>query len=126
MYLHCISLATRSDVYKALRRNFVSARFAVSQVCIHGANLVGVVKPQQKGVGTNMTAMQAARFSGTAGPLGTTNVVSGQEGGMAQQTQPPAPSPAQPQSGAPSGGQPGPQQTTQVQLAGTGTPAGKY
>lgn len=62
-----------------------------------------------------MTAMQAAaaaanRFTGTAGPIGTTNVVGAQESGTAtQQTQPPAPSPAQPQSGASTGGQPGPQ-----------------
>ncbi|KAM0725300.1 Histone acetyltransferase p300 [Formica fusca] len=55
--------------------------------------------------------MQAAaasnRFTGTAGPIGTTNVVGGQEDGMAaQQAQPSAPSPAQPQSGASTGGQP--------------------
>lgn len=86
---------------------------------------VGVVAPQQKGVGTNMTAMQGSRFGGTGGPIGSTNVVGGQEGGMAQQAQPPAPSPAQPQSGAPSGGQPGPQQATQGQMPGTGAPTGK-
>lgn len=73
-----------------------------------------------------MTAMQGSRFGGTAGPIGSTNVVGGQEGGMAQQAQPPAPSPAQPQSGAPSGGQPGPQQATQGQIPGTGAPAGNY
>lgn len=72
-----------------------------------------------------MTAMQGSRFGGTAGPIGSTNVVGGQEGGMAQQAQPPAPSPAQPQSGAPSGGQPGPQQATQGQMPGTGAPTGK-
>lgn len=89
------------------------------------------VKPQQKGVGTNMTAMQAAaaaanRFTGTAGPIGTTNVVGAQESGtVAQQAQPPAPGPAQPQSGAPTGGQPGPQQPSQGQMAGSGVPAGE-
>jgi len=77
-----------------------------------------------------MTAMQAAaaasRFTGTAGPIGATNVVGGQEGGTAtQQAQPSAPSPAQPQSGAPTGGQPGPQQATQGQMAGT-APTGEF
>lgn len=65
--------------------------------------------------------MQAAsRFAGTTGPIGTANIVGGQESGIAQQAQPPAPSPAQPQSGAPSGGQPGPQQAAQGQMAATG------
>lgn len=88
-------------------------------------NPVGVIAPQQKAVTTNMAAMQAGRFGASAGPIGTTNVTGGQEGGMAQQAQPPAPSPAQPQSGAPSGGQPGPQQATQSQMPGTGAPTGK-
>lgn len=99
-------------------------------VTVCSNNPVGVVKPQQKGVGTNMSPMQAAaaasRFTGAAGPIGTTNVVGGQEGGTAaQQAQPPAPSPAQPQSGAPTGGQPGPQQATQGQMPGAGAPTGK-
>lgn len=91
-------------------------------------NSVGVVAPQQRGVvGTNMAAMQVGRFGPGGPPLGTGNVVGGQEGGMAQQAQPPAPSPAQPQSGAPSGGQPGPQQATQSQVvAGTGAQQSKY
>ncbi|KAM0736314.1 hypothetical protein ACS0PU_010275 [Formica fusca] len=39
-------------------------------------------------------AAAANRFTGTAGPIGTTNVVGGQEGGTAaQQAQPSAPSP---------------------------------
>lgn len=74
-------------------------------------------------MGTNMTAMQDSRFGGTGGPIGSTNVVGGQEGGMAQQAQPPAPSPAQPQSDAPSGGQPG-SQAIQGQMPGTGAPTG--
>jgi len=99
-------------------------------VTVCSNNPVGVVKPQQKGVGTNMSPMQAAaaasRFTSAAGPIGTTNVVGGQEGGTAaQQAQPPAPSPAQPQSGAPTGGQPGPQQATQGQMPGAGVPTGK-
>lgn len=75
-------------------------------------------------MGTNMTAMQDSRFGGTGGPIGSTNIVGGQEGGMAQQAQPPAPSPAQPQSDAPSGGQPG-SQAIQGQMPGTGAPTGK-
>ncbi|KAM0735966.1 Histone lysine acetyltransferase CREBBP [Formica fusca] len=87
--------------------------------CVHKS----VVKPQQKAVGINITAMQAAaaaanRFTGTAGPIGTTNVIGGQEGGTAaQQAQPFAPSPAQPQSEASTGGQPGPQPGAQGPMA---------
>jgi len=78
-----------------------------------------------------MTAMQAAaaaanRFTGTAGPIGTTNVVTQENATVAQQAQPSAPGPAQPQSGAPTGGQPGPQQPTQGQMAGAGVSAGKF
>lgn len=84
-------------------------------------NPVCVVAPLQRGVSANMGAMQGGRFGGPSGPIAASNVVGGQEGGMAQQAQPPAPSPAQPQSGAPTGGQPGPQQATQGQMTG-GTP----
>jgi len=78
-----------------------------------------------------MTAMQAAaaaanRFTGTAGPIGTTNVVAQENATVAQQAQPSAPGPAQPQSGAPTGGQPGPQQPTQGQMAGAGVSAGEF
>jgi len=78
-----------------------------------------------------MTAMQAAaaaanRFTGTAGPIGTTNVVTQENATVAQQAQPSAPGPAQPQSGAPTGGQPGPQQPTQGQMAGAGVSTGKF
>ncbi|XP_029680124.1 CREB-binding protein-like isoform X3 [Formica exsecta] len=85
--------------------------------CVHKS----VVKPQQKAVGINIiAAMQAAaadanRFTGTAGPVGTTNVIGGQEGGTAAQQA--APSPAQPQSEASTGGQPGPQPGAQGPMA---------
>lgn len=75
--------------------------------------LTGIVTPQQK-----LSQLQAnqcqSRFGGP-GPGQAPAVVgvpSGGEGGVAQ-TQPPAPSPAQPQSGAPAGTQPTPQQATQ-------------
>ena len=76
-----------------------------------------------------MTAMQAAaaanRFTGPTGPIGTTNVVGGQEGGtVTQQTQPPAPSPVQPQSAASTGAQSGaPQGGGQGQMP-VSTPTG--
>lgn len=86
---------------------------------------MGVVAPQQRAVAGGMTTMGVGRFGGAPGAAGPTGpmgaaagVPGGQEGGMAQQAQPPAPSPAQPQSGAPSGGQPGPQQATQTQVPG--------
>lgn len=73
-------------------------------------HITGVVTPQQK---MNLQN-QCPRFGGTQnvpgqgiGPPGC-----GGDGGIVQ-TQPPAPSPAQPLSGAPSGTQPGPQQATQ-------------
>ncbi|XP_074038438.1 CREB binding protein nejire isoform X4 [Leptinotarsa decemlineata] len=72
-----------------------------------GAQGVPVVTPQQK---LNMQN-QGPRFGGPQ----TTSVVGpgcGGDGGIVQ-TQPPAPSPAQPQSGAPSGTQSTPQQATQ-------------
>lgn len=62
--------------------------------------------------------IQQTRFVSPGGPVGPTT---GGEGGMAQ-TQPPAPSPAQPQSGAPSGTQPGPQTATQNQSGGPPAP----
>ncbi|XP_072396537.1 histone lysine acetyltransferase CREBBP isoform X3 [Diabrotica undecimpunctata] len=71
---------------------------------------VGVVAPQQK-----MNLQNSCpRFGGTQTTAGTGlgPPGCGGEGGIVQ-TQPPAPSPAQPQSGAPTGTQPGPQQATQ-------------
>ncbi|XP_072396535.1 histone lysine acetyltransferase CREBBP isoform X1 [Diabrotica undecimpunctata] len=70
----------------------------------------GVVAPQQK-----MNLQNSCpRFGGTQTTAGTGlgPPGCGGEGGIVQ-TQPPAPSPAQPQSGAPTGTQPGPQQATQ-------------
>lgn len=46
-----------------------------------------------------MTVIQNSTVRGTTGSIdstGSTNVMDGQEGGMAQQTQPPVPSQAQP------------------------------
>ena len=94
---------------------------------VGAANSGGAITPQQRSVAAGMTAMQVGRFGGApgaagpGGPLGAgagVGVPGAQEGGMAQQAQPPAPSPAQPQSGAPSGTQPGPQQATQAQVPG--------
>ncbi|CAG9863013.1 unnamed protein product [Phyllotreta striolata] len=70
----------------------------------------GVVTPQQK---LNLQN-QCPRFGATQNVPGQGIVPPGcgGDGGIVQ-TQPPAPSPAQPQSGAPSGTQPGPQQATQ-------------
>jgi E1A/CREB-binding protein len=73
----------------------------------------GVATPQPH---ANKIGVPQTRFGGPAGPVGPAG---GGEGGMAP-TQLPAPSPAQPQSGAPSGSQPGPQTATQNQ--GTGPP----
>ncbi|RZC35774.1 KAT11, KIX, DUF902, zf-TAZ and/or Bromodomain domain containing protein [Asbolus verrucosus] len=73
----------------------------------------GVATPQPH---ANKLGLPQTRFGGPAGPVGPAG---GGEGGMAP-TQLPAPSPAQPQSGAPSGSQPGPQ--TATQNPGTGPP----
>ncbi|KAJ8934660.1 hypothetical protein NQ318_017026 [Aromia moschata] len=79
---------------------------------------VGIVTPQQK---INLPN-QCQRFGGPpTGPVGPAGC--GGDGGIVQ-TQPPAPSPAQPQSGAPSGTQPGPQQATQNQGGPPGPPGG--
>jgi len=77
--------------------------------------LVTVVTPQQKiqGIGPGFEAPSAGPV-GNVGPLGG-------DGSMVQ-TQPPAPSPAQPQSGPPSVSQPGPQQATQNQGGQPGAP----
>lgn len=76
---------------------------------------VGVVTPQQKIPGAG------PRFGApSAGPVGNVGPLGG-DGSMVQ-TQPPAPSPAQPQSGAPSVSQPGPQQATQNQGGQPGAP----
>lgn len=61
------------------------------------------------GVGVGVNVGGAARF-GTPGESGS---VGGNAGGMAGQAVPPAPSPQQPQSGAPASSQPGPQAATQ-------------
>ncbi|XP_044255376.1 CREB-binding protein-like isoform X6 [Tribolium madens] len=71
----------------------------------------GVATPQPH---ANKLGLPQTRFGGPGGPVGPAG---GGEGGMAP-TQLPAPSPAQPQSGAPSGTQPGPQTATQNQGAG--------
>lgn len=73
-----------------------------------------VVTPQQRSAGMGLPQ---PRFAGPAGHVGPTG---GAEGGIAQ---PPAPSPAQPQSGAPSGTQPGPQAATQNQQPGPPAPS---
>lgn len=79
---------------------------------------VGVVTPQQK---INIPGT-SPRFGGPpSGPVGSMGGPMGGEGGIVQ-TQPPAPSPAQPQSGAPSVSQPGPQQATQNPANPTGPP----
>ncbi|XP_065159068.1 CREB-binding protein isoform X2 [Atheta coriaria] len=83
-----------------------------------GGPQVQVVAPQRAGG----AGIQQQRFVGPSGPVGPPGGGgAGGEGGMAQ-TQPPAPSPAQPQSGAPSGTQPGPQTATQNQVGGTPAP----
>lgn len=70
--------------------------------------------PQQRSAGMGLPQ---PRFPGPAGHVGPTG---GAEGGIAQ---PPAPSPAQPQSGAPSSTQPGPQAATQNQQQGPPPPS---
>lgn len=72
----------------------------------------GVVTPQQR-VPSNMM-MPNNRMAGPIGPNMVPNNMMN-EGGMAGQTQPPTPSPAQPQSGAPTIAQPRPQSATQNQ-----------
>lgn len=71
----------------------------------------GVATPQPH---PNKLGLPQARFGGPTGPVVPAGA---SEGGMAP-TQLPAPSPAQPQSGAPSGSQPGPQAATQNPGAG--------
>lgn len=75
-----------------------------------------MVTPQQKIPGTS------PRFGApSTGPVGPMGGPMGGDGSIVQ-TQPPAPSPAQPQSGAPSVSQPGPQQATQNQPGQPGAP----
>lgn len=74
--------------------------------------IIGAVTPRPN------IGIQQVRFGGSTGLVGGAGV---SEGGMAQ-AQPPAPSPAQPQSGAPTGTQSGPQAASQAQ-PGTGAPA---
>lgn len=87
----------------------------------------GIVAPQQKLQQIQQPQQQQAgqcpRFGAPQAPTAVVGVgppPSGGEGGVAQ---PPAPSPAQPQSGAPTGAQPTPQQATQTPGGAPGTAA---
>lgn len=73
---------------------------------------------QQQQVGKLGNCARLGAPAGAVPPGGVPSGLGG-EGGMVQ-TQPPAPSPAQPQSGAPSGTQPGPQQASQNPTPSTG------
>ena len=98
----------------------------MNKIALYIISFIGVVTPQPK---INISGT-SPRFGGPpTGPVGSMGGPMGGDGGIVQ-TQPPAPSPAQPQSGAPSVSQPGPQQATQNQSGQPGGPpapsTGKY
>ncbi|XP_057330532.1 histone acetyltransferase p300-like isoform X2 [Microplitis mediator] len=72
---------------------------------------------------TGQMGVSSPHGDGLSGPIGVSNSMSNNNE-ITQQLQQPTPSPAQPQSGAPTGGQPDPQQATQGPVAGGSTQSG--